>query len=197
MGAGVHAFLERVEIDVGEGHVPDGREVFPRGAVAVHRRTADARFVGGKPRLVYLFYRDAALGLGRGEKLGTVGEGFALGLVAAFCAAYRQRLAVFVELPRHGDLCCPGRAAFESSTRTVGALAALARVSLLNKNSKLLDYEIKNDSIILDFNNSIFLEQNGVLEEIVYSLVANYDVNEVIFKVEGKDFSKKSIKNVE
>ena len=70
-------------------------------------------------------------------------------------------------------------------------------ISLLNKNSKLLDYEIKNDSIILDFNNSIFLEQNGVLEEIVYSLVANYDVNEVIFKVEGKDFSKKSIKNVE
>jgi len=70
-------------------------------------------------------------------------------------------------------------------------------ISLLNKNSKLLDYEIKNDSIILDFNNSIFLEQNEILEEIVYSVFANYDVSEVIFKVEGKDFSKKSVKNVE
>lgn len=70
-------------------------------------------------------------------------------------------------------------------------------ISLLNKNSKLLDYEIKSDSIILDFDNSIFLEDNNILEEIVYSVFANYDVNEVIFRVEGKDFSKKSIKNVE
>ena len=66
-------------------------------------------------------------------------------------------------------------------------------ISLLDKNSKLLNYEIKNDSIILDFNNSIFLEQDEILEEIVYSVFANYDVSEVIFKKEGKEFSKKSV----
>lgn len=66
-------------------------------------------------------------------------------------------------------------------------------ISLLNKNIKLLNYEIKNDSIILDFNNSIFLEQNEILEEVVYSVFANYDVKNIVFQVEGKEISKKSL----
>ena len=66
-------------------------------------------------------------------------------------------------------------------------------ISLLDKNIKLLDYEIKSDSITLDFNNSIFMEQNEILEEVVYSVFANYDVKEVVFKEEGKEISKKSI----
>ena len=66
-------------------------------------------------------------------------------------------------------------------------------ISLLNKNSKLLNYEIKNDSMILDFNNSIFLEEDEILEEVIYSVFANYDVEEVVFKVDGKEISKKSI----
>ena len=66
-------------------------------------------------------------------------------------------------------------------------------ISLLNKNSKLLNYEIKNDSMILDFNNSVFLNDNEILEEVIYSVFANYDVEEVVFKVEGKEISKKSI----
>ncbi len=67
-------------------------------------------------------------------------------------------------------------------------------ISLLNKNSKLLNYEIKNDSIILDFNNSIFLDQDEVLEEVVYSVFANYDVDNVVFQTEGKEFYKKKNK---
>ena len=66
-------------------------------------------------------------------------------------------------------------------------------ISLLDKNSKLLNYEIKNDSMILDFNNSVFLNNEGIIEEVIYSVFANYDVKEVVFQVEGKDISKKSI----
>ena len=74
-------------------------------------------------------------------------------------------------------------------------------ISLLDKNIKLLDYEIKNGDIILDFNNSIFMEQDKILEEVVYSIsysvFANYDVENVIFKVNGKEFCKKSTKIIE
>ena len=66
-------------------------------------------------------------------------------------------------------------------------------ISLLNKNSKLLNYEIKNDNMILDFNNSVFLSDEEILEEVIYSVFANYDVNNVVFQVEGKEFSKKSL----
>lgn len=66
-------------------------------------------------------------------------------------------------------------------------------ISLLDKNSKLLNYEIKNDSMILDFNNSVFLNNEGIIEEVIYSVFANYDVKEVVFQVEGKDISRKSI----
>ncbi len=66
-------------------------------------------------------------------------------------------------------------------------------ISLLNKNIKLLDYEIKNDAVILDFSNSIFLEQNDMLEEIVYSVFANYDVNEVVFNLNDRQITKKRI----
>ena len=72
-------------------------------------------------------------------------------------------------------------------------------ISLLNKNIKLLDYEIKNDSMTLDFNNSIFMEDNEILEEVVYSIsysvFANYDVNNVIFKANGEEIYKKSVKS--
>lgn len=70
-------------------------------------------------------------------------------------------------------------------------------ISLLDKNIKLLDYEIKNDSMTLDFSNSIFMEKDNVLEEVVYSVFANYDVNEIVFKANGKEFCKKSIKIIE
>ena len=66
-------------------------------------------------------------------------------------------------------------------------------ISLLDKNTKLLNFEIKNDSMILDFNNSIFLDNDDIFEEVIYSVFANYDVNVVVFQVEGKEISKKAI----
>ena len=37
LAAVVHALLEIIQIDVGEGHAVEGLEVAPGGAVAVHR----------------------------------------------------------------------------------------------------------------------------------------------------------------
>ncbi len=75
-------------------------------------------------------------------------------------------------------------------------------ITLLDKNIKLLDYDIKEDVCTLNFNNSIFLEQDDILEEVVYmvsySIFSNYDdVKEVVFKVDDEIVAKKSIKNVE
>ena len=74
-------------------------------------------------------------------------------------------------------------------------------ISLLNKNIKLLNYEIKNDAMILNFDNSIFMENDDILEEVVYtisySVFANYDVSDVIIEVEGEEIAKKSTKDVE
>lgn len=70
-------------------------------------------------------------------------------------------------------------------------------VSLLDKNIKLLNYEINKDSMTLDFSNSIFMEQNDILEEVVYSVFANYDVNEIVFKANGEEICKKSTKIIE
>lgn len=74
-------------------------------------------------------------------------------------------------------------------------------ISLLDKNTKLLNYEIQNDSMILDFTNSIFLDQDEILEEVIYSIsysvFANYDVSNVVFKVNGEEYVKKSQKDIE
>ena len=70
-------------------------------------------------------------------------------------------------------------------------------ISLLDKNIKLLDYEIKNDIMTLDFNNSIFLNDEKVVEEVIYSVFANYDVSALIFKANGQEIYKKSTKVIE
>ena len=74
-------------------------------------------------------------------------------------------------------------------------------ISLLDRNLKLLDYCIVDDEMILDFNNSIFVDKNDILEEVVYaisySIFDNYDVNEVVFKVNGEEFVKKVQKVIE
>lgn len=74
-------------------------------------------------------------------------------------------------------------------------------ISLLDKNTKLLNYEIQNDSMILDFTNSIFLDQDEILEEVIYSIsysvFANYDVSSVVFKVNGEEYAKKIQKDIE
>ena len=64
-------------------------------------------------------------------------------------------------------------------------------ITLLNKNIKLLDYDIKEDVCTLNFNNSIFMEQDSILEEVVYtisySIFSSFDdVKKVVFMVDGE-----------
>lgn len=75
-------------------------------------------------------------------------------------------------------------------------------ITLLDKNIKLVDYQINNDIMILNFNNSIFMEEDNIIEEVVYSIsysvFANYeDINEVVFRVNDKEIIKKSKKDIE
>ena len=70
-------------------------------------------------------------------------------------------------------------------------------MSFLNVNTKLLDYEIKDDVIKLNFNNLILSDITGniILEEVIYTIslsVSNeIDVKEVIFMVENEEIYKK------
>lgn len=61
--------------------------------------------------------------------------------------------------------------------------------SLLNSSTELINYEIKDDMMNLNFNNSIFINGN-ILEEVIYtisnSIFDSYDVNKIIFNVENK-----------
>jgi len=63
-------------------------------------------------------------------------------------------------------------------------------ISLLNSKTELINYEINDDIMLLNFNNSIFLEDGSILEEVVYtisnSVFDTYDVNKIIFNVENK-----------
>lgn len=72
-------------------------------------------------------------------------------------------------------------------------------VSLLNQDTKLINYEIENEIMKLNFNNSIFVN-NKLLEEITYpiskSVFDNYDVDKVIFQVNGKDIKEVNIKEI-
>lgn len=63
--------------------------------------------------------------------------------------------------------------------------------SYLSNNIKLLDYEIEDDIIKLNFNSDIFsdITSNNILEEVIYtislSIMDNIMVNEVVFMVDG------------
>ena len=65
-------------------------------------------------------------------------------------------------------------------------------ISLLNSNTRLINYEIEDRKMILNFNDSIFTN-NKLLEEVVYpiseSVFSNYDVDNVLFQVNGKDIN--------
>lgn len=77
-------------------------------------------------------------------------------------------------------------------------------MSFLDANVKLLDYEIIDNKIKLNFNNLILsdIASNTILEEVMYtiglSLCDELDVEEVIFQVDNEEistFSPKSIDN--
>ena len=63
-------------------------------------------------------------------------------------------------------------------------------LSLLDQNTELINYEIEEDVMRLNFNQNIFTNEK-LLEEVTYpiskSVFDNYAVESVIFQVNGKD----------
>lgn len=76
-------------------------------------------------------------------------------------------------------------------------------MSFLNYNTKLINYELRDGILTLDFNNYLFddVKSKNILEEVIYSISLsvrdNYDVKEVIFTVNGDEISKSVLKNIE
>lgn len=74
-------------------------------------------------------------------------------------------------------------------------------VSYLNQKTELINFEIDSDTMILNFNTSIFMSDKEILEEVVYSIsysvFDNYDVDEVVFKVNNEEILKKASKDIE
>ena len=76
-------------------------------------------------------------------------------------------------------------------------------MSFLDNNVKLLDYEIIDNKIKLNFNNLILsdITSNVILEEVIYtiglSLCDELDVEEVIFQVNNEEISTFSSKSLD
>ena len=74
-------------------------------------------------------------------------------------------------------------------------------ISFLDHNTKLINYEIENDTMVLNFNNSIFISDGNILEEVVYSIAYsvfdNYNVNSLVIKANNKEILKKTMKELE
>jgi len=72
-------------------------------------------------------------------------------------------------------------------------------ISVVTEELELIDYQINNDVMTLNFNNTIFLNEDGIKEEVVYPVVStifsNFDVESVIFQVNGEEILKKTTKN--
>ncbi|HPF83087.1 MAG TPA: GerMN domain-containing protein [Bacilli bacterium] len=72
-------------------------------------------------------------------------------------------------------------------------------MSFLNENVKLEKYEIKEDKMILEFNDAIFnsISEKDILEEVVYTITLsikdNYQVKQVSFQVENEEILTKTI----
>lgn len=73
--------------------------------------------------------------------------------------------------------------------------------SYLSEATKLIDYKLDNDVMVLNFNEAIFDSNQKVLEEVIYSIAssvfANYDAKSVVFKVNGYDLTTKLKKDIE
>lgn len=76
-------------------------------------------------------------------------------------------------------------------------------MSFLNVSTKLLNYEIVDNTLKLNFNNMILndVTSNNILEEVVYtvglSMSDNLDVEEVVFMVENEEIYKFLPKTIE
>lgn len=64
-------------------------------------------------------------------------------------------------------------------------------MSFFNSNTKLLGHEEKENVMSINFNHAIFDSDNKVVEEVkytlAYSIFDNYDVNQVLLQVDGKN----------
>ena len=76
-------------------------------------------------------------------------------------------------------------------------------MSYLDNNIKLLDYEIIDKTIKLDFNDAILsdITNNLILEEVMYtiglSLCDELEIEKVVFLVNNKEISTFSLKSIE
>lgn len=65
-------------------------------------------------------------------------------------------------------------------------------VSLLSQDTELINYQVQDEIMTLNFNNGIFTNDR-VLEEVTYTIAESvcdtYSVKSVIFQVEGKDIN--------
>ena len=63
-------------------------------------------------------------------------------------------------------------------------------MSLMKEKTELINYEIENDTMLLNFSSDIMFN-DSILEEVVYqvtqSVFDNYDINKVVLQVNGKD----------
>ena len=70
-------------------------------------------------------------------------------------------------------------------------LSEVNLMSFLNSNVKLIDYQIENDIFFLNFDYYLFDSNDKILEEVMYtisySIFDNYDVNMVMFLVNGEE----------
>lgn len=74
-------------------------------------------------------------------------------------------------------------------------------MSFMSNEVELVNSEIKDDMMILEFNNAIFNDftEKQILEEVIYTIFLsvedNYDVEEVMFLVENEEIYKKTLNN--
>ena len=72
-------------------------------------------------------------------------------------------------------------------------------ISVVSEELELIDYQLSNEEMILNFNNSVFLNGSEIKEEVTYpvlsTIFSNYDVESVILKVNGEEILKKTLKN--
>lgn len=76
-------------------------------------------------------------------------------------------------------------------------------MSYLNSTTELIDYNIEEDTLKLNFNNSILNDSasNKILEEVIYTISLSmediYEVKEVVFLVNNEEIYKNLLKSVE
>lgn len=76
-------------------------------------------------------------------------------------------------------------------------------MSYLNSTTKLIDYSLEEETLKLNFNNSILNDStsNKILEEVIYTISLSmedmYDISEVVFMVDNEEIYKNSSKSIE